>query len=130
MALFAGGEGFESPEIAVFGVVVYAGVRPFRLLYRIMRSLIFVTIINSTIHPNLTDTHPEVERVLNEMLREVHAWRKLEMMGQLNATARHLAMEGLRERYPEATEAELKRRMADLLLGHELAEKAYGPIAT
>jgi hypothetical protein len=81
-------------------------------------------------HPNLTDTHPEAEKVLIELLREVPTWRKLEMMAQLNATARHLAFEGLREQYPEATEAELKRRLADLLLGPELAEKAYGPIAT
>ena len=79
-------------------------------------------------HPNLTDTHPEAERVLIELLRQVPVWRKLEMMGQLNATARRLAMAGLREQYPEATEAELRRRLADRLLGAELAEKIYGPI--
>jgi hypothetical protein len=79
-------------------------------------------------HANLTDTHPEVERVLTELLRQVPVWRKLQMMGQLNATARRLAMAGLREQFPEATETELRRRLADRLLGPELAEKAYGPL--
>jgi hypothetical protein len=74
-----------------------------------------------------SDTPPETERVLFAMLREMPPWRKLEMVAQLNQMVRALALVGLRERYPQADEAEVQRRLADLVLGPELAEKAYGP---
>jgi hypothetical protein len=74
-----------------------------------------------------SDTSPEAEAVLIQLLREMPPWRKLEMVGRLNATARTLALSGLKSRRPEAGEAELRQRLADLLLGPELAEKAYGP---
>lgn len=50
----------------------------------------------------------------------------MEMLAQLNETVRVLALSGLRSRYPRANEAELRRRLADLLLGKELADKVYG----
>jgi hypothetical protein len=74
------------------------------------------------------DTSLAVERVLVAMLRQTPAWRKLEMVGQLNQTVRTLAMSGLRRRFPNASDVELKRRLADLLLGPELAERVYGPV--
>ena len=76
----------------------------------------------------LTDTDPEADRVLTELLRKAPVWRKMEMLAELNRTANQLALEGLRKRFPNATEAVLKRHLADLLLGAELAEKAYGQI--
>lgn len=75
-----------------------------------------------------SDTSPETERVLFALLREMPAWRKLELVAQLNQIVRELALSGLRERYPQADEAEIWRRLADLVLGAELAEKAYGPL--
>lgn len=33
---------------------------------------------------------------------------------------------GLRRRYPDASEHEIRRRLADLLLGEELAKRVYG----
>ncbi len=74
------------------------------------------------------DTSPEAERVQIELLRQAPIWRKLAMVGQLNQTVRFLALEGLRQRYPHATPAELDRRLADLLLGPELAAQVYGPL--
>jgi hypothetical protein len=74
-----------------------------------------------------TDTAPEAERVLIELLRRAPVARKLEMLGQMNAAARQLALQGLRARHPGATEAQLRRYLADLLLGPELAARAYGP---
>jgi hypothetical protein len=50
----------------------------------------------------------------------------MQMLAQLNASARLLAMTGLRSRYPLASEAELRRKLAGLLLGDELAQKVYG----
>jgi hypothetical protein len=39
-----------------------------------------------------------------------------------------LALTGLRAQYPQAAEAELRRRLAGLLLGEELARKVYGDL--
>ncbi len=74
------------------------------------------------------DTTPEAEAVLFQLWREAPAWRKLQLMEDLNRTARHLALLGLRRRFPEASEAELRRRLASLLLGEELATRVYGPL--
>lgn len=76
----------------------------------------------------LSDTRPEAERVQIELLRQAPAWRKLELVGQMYLTVRLLALSGLRQRYPEATPDELRRRLADLLLGPALAARVYGPL--
>ena len=75
-----------------------------------------------------SDTRPEAEAVLIGMLRQAPPWRKLRMVDQLNQTVRTLALSGLRQRYPEATPQELRRRLADLLLGPDLAAQVYGSL--
>jgi len=72
------------------------------------------------------DTRPEAEAVLIRLLREAPPWRKLEMVDQLNQAVKLLALAGLRQRYPDADESQLRRRLAGLLLGEELATKVYG----
>lgn len=72
------------------------------------------------------DTHPKMEALQIELWRQASPTRKMNMLAQLNASARLLALTGLRSQYPQATEAELRRRLATLLLGEELARKAYG----
>ena len=74
------------------------------------------------------DTHPEAEAVLIRLLREAPAWRKLEMVDQLNQSVKLLALAGLRQRHPGESQALLRRRLAALLLGDELSLKVYGPI--
>lgn len=74
------------------------------------------------------DTSPEAEEVLFALWRETPAWRKLEMLEDLNRTARMLAVSGLRRRHPHADDEEIRRRLADLLLGPELAAEVYGPL--
>ena len=76
----------------------------------------------------ISDTDQETERILTMMLRTVPVWRKLQMLGELNQMAQHLALEGLRDRNPSASEAELRRYLADLLLGPELTQEVYGPL--
>ena len=78
----------------------------------------------------LSDTHPAAERVQIELMRQAPPWRKLHMLGQLNQTVKLMALSGLRRRYPQASEKELHRRLADLLLGAELAARVYGPICS
>lgn len=72
------------------------------------------------------DTRPEAEAVLIDLLRKAPSWRKLEMIDQLNQSVKLLAFTGLKDRYPDENETQLRRRLADLLLGEDLARKAYG----
>ena len=76
--------------------------------------------------PLFPDTRPEAERVQIALLRQAPPWRKLHMVGQMNQTVRTLALSGLRQRYPQATPQELRRRLADLVLGPALAARVYG----
>ena len=73
-----------------------------------------------------SDTHPKREALQIELLRQAPPWRKMEMLASLNRAARELAMAGLRRRYPQAGAAEVRRRLADLILGDDLARKVYG----
>ena len=74
------------------------------------------------------DTDPAAEQVLLQLLREATPGRKMRMVLEANQTARALALAGLKERHPGDSPARLKRRLADLWLGPELAAKAYGPL--
>ncbi len=73
------------------------------------------------------DTDPIIERLQIEALRQTPAWRKLAMVGNMNRMVRMLALVGLRERHPNDSPAQYRRRLADLVLGPELARRAMGP---
>lgn len=73
------------------------------------------------------DTAPEIERLRIERLRQMPPWRKLALMAEMGQTVRNLALAGLRQRHPDDTPAQRQRRLADLLLGEELAARAYAP---
>jgi len=79
-------------------------------------------------HSELSDTSPEIEKLRIERIRQMPPWKRLYLAGQMIQTVRLLNLSGLRSRYPNATEGELKRRLADLWLGPELAERVYGPL--
>ena len=81
-----------------------------------------------SMNAGFSDTAPEAERVLIELMQQTPVWRRLEIVGEMNATVRLLILSGLRQRHPDATPDELRRRMADILLGSELAARAYGPL--
>ena len=72
------------------------------------------------------DTHPKMEALQIQLWRQASPTRKMNMLAQLNASARMLAITGLRAQYPQASDAELRRKLADLLLGDDLARKAFG----
>lgn len=73
-----------------------------------------------------SDTHPKMEALQIQLWRQASPTRKMNMLAQLNASARLLALTGLRSQYPQASEAELRFKLAVLLLGDELALKVYG----
>lgn len=75
------------------------------------------------------DTDAWAEEIQFKFFREAPPWRKLEMAADLNNGMLLLAESGLRERHPGASPEEIRRLLADMLLGPELAAKAYGSIA-
>jgi hypothetical protein len=75
----------------------------------------------------LSDAHPDIERIQIERLRQMSPWRKIELVGDMNESVRTLALAGLWQRFPDDTPALRRRRLADLMLGPELAAHVYGP---
>ena len=76
-----------------------------------------------------TDTDPQTTQLLVKLNRSAPAWRKLELVAQMNEAVRVLTLTGLRKRHPGASQEELNRRLADLVLGRGLADRVYGPFA-
>lgn len=73
-----------------------------------------------------SDTHPKMEALQIQLWRQASPTRKMNMLAQLNASARLLALTGLRSQNPDASEAELRYKLAILILGEEIARKVYG----
>lgn len=72
------------------------------------------------------DTEISAEKIQIEILRALPAWRKLELLGEACETNRALMLAGLRARFPNASEAELHRRLIALLWGEDTAAKVCG----
>jgi len=72
------------------------------------------------------DTHPETERLLIELSRNRPIWKQFRQVGALNRMTRAFAMAGIRQRYPEATEEEVRRRLAAVLFDRETVIKVFG----
>jgi hypothetical protein len=70
-----------------------------------------------------------MEALQIQLWRQATPTRKMQMLAQLNSSLRILALTGLRSRFPNASDTELRRRLANLLLGEELARKVYGELA-
>lgn len=73
-----------------------------------------------------SDTHPQMEALQIELIRRMPPWKKIAMVDSLNETVKTLALEGVKQRHPEATPEQLRRILADTMLGVELAQKVYG----
>lgn len=75
----------------------------------------------------LSDTTPEADAIQLEILRQMPVWRKLQLMEELTDMARLVALDSLRQQFPQASQKELRRLLMDRLLGPELAATVYGP---
>ena len=74
----------------------------------------------------LSDTDPETERVMIELARATPDWKKIEQIFSTIEAARSMSMAGLRKRYPNASEEELKKRLAALVFDRETMMEVYG----
>lgn len=74
------------------------------------------------------DTAPWAEKIQLKFFREASPSRKLELAGELTRGMVLLAEKGLENRHPQASTSELRRRLADILLGPSLAALVYGKL--
>jgi hypothetical protein len=77
----------------------------------------------------ISDTRPEAEAVLIDLLRQAPSWRKIRMIEQLNQQMRALSLAGVQARHPNADETEVQRELAAIWLGPELAAQISGSLA-
>lgn len=72
-----------------------------------------------------SDTHPKMEAIQIEFIRRMPAWKKISIVDGLNETVKTLAISGIKQRHPAATPEQVRRMLAELMLGAELAQKVY-----
>ena len=72
------------------------------------------------------DTSEPVERLWFDRLRALQPWQRLQMVARLRRQTQELALAGLRLRYPQATEHELRLRLAATRFDRETMIRAFG----
>lgn len=72
-----------------------------------------------------SDTNPKAEKLQIELIQRMPAWRKFALVDDLNETVRTFAISGIKQRNPEAPPEKIRRILAELMLGPELASKVY-----
>ena len=76
--------------------------------------------------PLSRDTHPEAEKVLIEGYRRMTPAQKLQCLQEMVERAEGLQTAAIRRRHPDATDREVRLRLAVLWHGPELVRKAFG----
>jgi hypothetical protein len=76
--------------------------------------------------PLSPDTSPEAQQVQFELLRRTPVWKRLALTCELIQASRKLMISDLRRRYPQAGEAELRRKLITRLLTRDEVIRAYG----
>jgi hypothetical protein len=77
-------------------------------------------------HTLSADTSPKAEKMQIEIIRHMPSWKKLAVVDDLNETVKAFAICGLKQRHPDASPEQVRRRLSALMLGEELADKVYG----
>jgi hypothetical protein len=71
------------------------------------------------------DTSPASKARYYELLRNLPTDRRAQAMLQLSRAVRELALTGIRERHPTATEPELQVRLTVRLYGRAVAQRLF-----
>ena len=77
--------------------------------------------------PHQTDTSVDAAEAQLRVLRAMSPSRKVALVEDANRTARRLALAGIDLRFPEASDDQRFRLLMDVVLGKELAARAFGP---
>jgi hypothetical protein len=73
----------------------------------------------------LSDTDPAAERVMIELARATPDWKKLQQVVAIKDMCRQLAKCGITERYPGASENEVRLRVYALELDRDTMIEVY-----
>lgn len=76
--------------------------------------------------PLSLDTSAEAQDLIFELLGSASTTKKLALTFELIPTTRLMVLAGVRSRFPNADEAEVKRRLISKLLSREDVIRAYG----
>jgi len=74
----------------------------------------------------ISDTSAEAQEVLNRLYRQMPMAKRLGLVFDAYEAGKQLALAGLRQRYPAASEREIWRLWARGRLGDNLFTAAYG----
>lgn len=83
----------------------------------------------SAYRPQAEDTTEAVDRLVFDGFRRMSVSERLELAAAASRSLERLAIAGLRVRFPEATDEELRRRAGAIRLGPELTRRAFGEAA-
>ena len=78
----------------------------------------------------MQDTSVEARQIQLRILGAMSPRRKVALVEDANRTARRLALAGIELRFPHALAEERFRLLMDVVLGEELAARAFGPRGT
>ena len=76
--------------------------------------------------PFFSDTDAHAERLLIDLVRATPVWKKFQQVAGATEACRAFARAGIKSRYPEASEEEVRLRLAALLLDRETMIVVYG----
>ena len=76
--------------------------------------------------PLMDDTPPEIEEIWLEMLRKRTPAERFRRVGELSAALQQMAEAETRRRHPDASEREIKLRVASRRIPADLMRKAFG----
>jgi hypothetical protein len=76
-------------------------------------------------HPLALDTSPEIERMQIEGWRRMSPSEKAATVAALTSAAIEMTRAGIRHRHPDESAESHRMRLAEILLGHDLAHSAF-----
>ena len=71
------------------------------------------------------DTSPAMERLQVDLWRQMTPFDRIRAASRLSRAAQELAVAGIRQRHPSASERECRLRLAVLNLGPDLASRVF-----
>jgi len=76
--------------------------------------------------PLSPDTTPEAQQIHYELMRRLPGWKRLALTFELIEATRKLILEDLRQRFPQVSDYEIRRRFIARVLPREDVIRAYG----
>jgi len=73
----------------------------------------------------ISDTHPDAEKAYIDLMRKFSISKKLAMVREITFACQQMALTGIKKRYPEADEKEMRLRLGALWLKKEIMDKVF-----